>query len=750
LKKGNPESTQTPQLNPVFFEQGCNTLKEGDSIVLDEVLSTSPLFAEGDVVTVKGRYTLSSQPSARLALFVTGTRDRGRSTVTKEQRTEVAQGTGKFELTATIPYHGCPHLTFYDETKGTPLGGLYFGTKEQVEEIDGFRTQNSLTENKAKPFLQSVEMPSTPIPPSGKYAFQIIKVEAPAEIVQSPRADVEKIIQHPDVKICEYPTLIAGFGESMTNDQTKAVSMDVDWGLVDGKAVTKEKTFKLGDSISVTVNGIENGTISYHLNVHHLELAGFFECKIENGFLVKTQPRFKKETIDTDLTQKLNSWLMISGIIEQRSDGKKINQTTWIRVISPDAIQEECQPKPVSSEQTCNTLTNADSMTETTDMQKGNTMKRPLILTAAAILAATNLLAGESQAEFRLQEAIDSAAPGDTILLPAGIYAQPIIIRKKITLDGQDAIFKVAANQLAIRIDTSKPVFLKNLEIQYQLKSKPQKGEFPYAVYTSGGDLLIENCAFKGTANPDESPCAVLATAGSSLHIKNSRFDGFNYTIQIADKSSGDIEDCLIMNPGHCGITIGDDSSATLKHNIVSGSRYHGIRCTGGEIIADSNLIIANKNRGFYIGNKSAIGTLSNNLIIDNATGINVFANSKLTIANNVILRSSYAGLSISDTATLDIENNVIVNNERGLVGFSVEQGREPSIKLNGKNLVHGNVIENEKIELPSKTLRTNPLFSNPDAGLFSITASEADEMGLTSPADMQVLWKKWQTATGR
>lgn len=143
LKKGNPESTQTPQLTPVSFEQGCNTLKGGDSIVLDEVLSTSPLFTEGDTVTVKGRYTLSSQPSARLALFVTGTRDRGRSTVTKEQRVTVTQGTGEFALTQTIPYHGCSHLTFYDETKGTPLGGIYFGTREQIEEI---KPRNSLKE----------------------------------------------------------------------------------------------------------------------------------------------------------------------------------------------------------------------------------------------------------------------------------------------------------------------------------------------------------------------------------------------------------------------------------------------------------------------------------------------------------------------------------------------------------------------------------------------------------------------------
>jgi hypothetical protein len=145
LKKGNPESTQTPQLNPVFFEQGCNTLKEGDSIVLDEVLSTSPQFAVGDAVTVRGHYTLASQPEATLLLTATATQGSGRCSTTEKQRSTVTRGAGEFELTYTIPYHGCSHLAFYNKTTGQSLGGLYFGTKEQVNEIHKEAGTDSLT-----------------------------------------------------------------------------------------------------------------------------------------------------------------------------------------------------------------------------------------------------------------------------------------------------------------------------------------------------------------------------------------------------------------------------------------------------------------------------------------------------------------------------------------------------------------------------------------------------------------------------
>ncbi len=372
-------------------------------------------------------------------------------------------------------------------------------------------------------------------------------------------------------------------------------------------------------------------------------------------------------------------------------------------------------------------------------------MKRLAIYITITFLTAINLFA-----EFLLQEAIDNASSGDTIIIPAGTYTQPITIDKPIILDGRDAVLKVEANQPAVQIDASRPVTLKNLNIQYQTKTKPQNGEFPYAVYVSGGDLLIENCIFKETDRSGASPCAVSATDGSLLHIKNSRFDGFNYTIQLWNESEGSVEDCLIIKPGHCGITIGGGSSATLTRNTITGSRYHGIRCTGGEIIADSNLVIANKNRGFYIGNKSATGTLSNNLIIDNATGINVFANSKLTIVNNVILRSSYAGLAIADTARTDIENNIIAENERGVVGFSSDKGKEPSIRLRGENIVYGNITQTEGIKLPSELIGLDPQFEDPENGLFSLGADATKGMGLSNPTDMQVLWNKWQEATSR
>ncbi|QBG48728.1 hypothetical protein EGM51_15460 [Verrucomicrobia bacterium S94] len=356
-----------------------------------------------------------------------------------------------------------------------------------------------------------------------------------------------------------------------------------------------------------------------------------------------------------------------------------------------------------------------------------------------ALLGAT-----ATYADFDIQEAIDTSKPGTVISIPAGTYRTPIQIKQGLTLSGENAVLEVESNQPAILINTHKPVLLEGITFRYKTAHKPKKSDTPYAVFIRNGEIEIKNCVFEALDNSTASPGAVSARDKSEVNIRNCRFDGFEYTIQIWNGAEGDIENCLIMNPGHCGITIGHGSSAELKHNIVAGSRYHGIRCTGGKIEADSNLVIQNKNRGFYIGNRSATGELSNNLIVDNGTGISVFVLSKLGIEHNVIIRSSHAGLAIADTAKLKVENNIIADNEKGLVGFSAEKDREPDMDIKGRNLLAGNKMVSENLGLSSKIIEKDPAFSQSGKGLFK---SAVNGIGLENPGELQSLWIKWQTA---
>lgn len=363
-------------------------------------------------------------------------------------------------------------------------------------------------------------------------------------------------------------------------------------------------------------------------------------------------------------------------------------------------------------------------------------MKRMLY---AALLCATT-----AHAAFDLQQAINKARPGATVVIPKGIYTQPITVGKGIVLKGNGSTLAVESTSPAILVDTGKKVGIQGLEIQWKIKGKLEKGGTSCAVFVRAGEVTVQGCRFKALGSGKESPCALFAQGDAEVKLKNCRFEGFEFAIQFWNGAEGNVVGCLVSHPGHCGITVGGGAKVGMARNIVTGSSFHGIRCTGGKIEAESNWVAGNKNRGFYIGNKSAIGHISNNVIIDNGTGIDVFAQSGIDVENNVIMRSAYAGLSIADTAKVETEGNMIVDNEAGILGFSSEEGKETRISLNDKNLLFGNKLESENIKLPSKTLREDPRFEDPENGNF---ATPVKEMGLEEPAELQTLWEKWQAA---
>ncbi|MCP4261778.1 MAG: hypothetical protein GY774_30400, partial [Planctomycetes bacterium] len=73
-----------------------------------------------------------------------------------------------------------------------------------------------------------------------------------------------------------------------------------------------------------------------------------------------------------------------------------------------------------------------------------------------------------------VQQLIDSALPGATVIVPKGLYTNPVRISKSVTLKGKsriDCIFEVTANEPAISIDTKGKglVTLEDLTIKWQL-----------------------------------------------------------------------------------------------------------------------------------------------------------------------------------------------------------------------------------------------------------------------------------------
>ncbi len=115
------------ELAPIPFSVGKQEFKAGDTIVIDQVLATSPQLESGSKVTVRGHYQLASTPQAKLGLFVTHRAPAGSDPVAPAQIQPIDHASGTFELSCEITYAGDLHVSFYPVARGAAFGGVYIG-----------------------------------------------------------------------------------------------------------------------------------------------------------------------------------------------------------------------------------------------------------------------------------------------------------------------------------------------------------------------------------------------------------------------------------------------------------------------------------------------------------------------------------------------------------------------------------------------------------------------------------------------
>jgi hypothetical protein len=237
---------------------------------------------------------------------------------------------------------------------------------------------------------------------------------------------------------------------------------------------------------------------------------------------------------------------------------------------------------------------------------------------------------------------------------------------------------------------------------------------------------------------------AINALGFCAVKLEQCHIDGFDFPVQFSDGAQGILSDCVIWKPGHAGITVGPDCSVEVVRCLVAGSAYHGVRCTGGKLTATDNLVIGNKNRGFYLGNKSAQGVIRNNVILDNGTGISGFSQSEVEVVNNLIGKSDFAGLDARDTCRLHVHRNLFLDNTRALVLIKESGNNRNSVQA---NLHWGNKTDAENFEPTPVFVHGDPQLKDVANGDFAPTDPNLLKgHGLQDASVMKTLWAKWTT----
>lgn len=361
--------------------------------------------------------------------------------------------------------------------------------------------------------------------------------------------------------------------------------------------------------------------------------------------------------------------------------------------------------------------------------------------TALTVVLFTLLAQGFASGEDAksLQALIDAAPAGGEVTIPKGEYKEPIKIDKALTLRGEDrdgCVVDVVSDGPAVRFAHKGEAILENVTVRWMRETSVQSQEPQAAVVARDAKLVLRNVRVVAPENPARCPSGFLAIGFCDVKLEACEFEGFEFTVAFEEGAKGSVTDCIVSKSGRCGITAGPDTTVNVLRSIVTGSRFHGIRCTGGELNAKHNVIVDNKNRGVYLGNKPGRGTIEENVIQGNGTGISAFGEAEVRVENNYIAGNDFAAVDMRDGCRLDVKQNLLAKNGRGVVLFK-ESGRNRNTV--GKNASAGNTVEAEGFE-------TAPDFHKVEGDIpeGEFASEKASGFGLTDPAKIKPVWERW------
>lgn len=305
-----------------------------------------------------------------------------------------------------------------------------------------------------------------------------------------------------------------------------------------------------------------------------------------------------------------------------------------------------------------------------------------------AILLLT-LLASPAAAQgdsFDLPAALAAAQPGDTITIPPGIYAGPLVVNVAgLTLDGQPGAIIDGGGLGDVLTVTAPDVTVRGL-----------------AIRNSGDSLDREHAGITGLA--------------PRLTIENNRLENVLFGIYLKEANDSVIRgnqvtgmDLPIGRRGD-GIRVWQSPGTLVESNHVYDTRDVVMWFSSDGILR--NNVVENGRYGLHFM-FSDNQTLEENVLRNNSVGVYLMYGRGLVMRHNLLLDSngpSGYGLALKDVDDVQAEDNRMVNNRVGVYVDNSPRQSDAFVNFEN-NLLAYNEIGVEMLPLVTRNVFTNNIF---------------------------------------
>ena len=308
-----------------------------------------------------------------------------------------------------------------------------------------------------------------------------------------------------------------------------------------------------------------------------------------------------------------------------------------------------------------------------------------LIALCSLHIGQAQAIAEQSTVDLPLQDILDRAGPGETIILPEGTYEGPITISKPLTIRAEREGAVVLRNnsmQTAVTIEAEGTI-LSGIHIEDEtFKEEP-------TVLVTADSVLLENLHIRTGAH------GIAARDASDGSVTGSTIIWAPQGIRMADKGNGidllDAHRWKLTNNAirdvHDAIYMESSDDGVITDNVVESSRY-------GIHTMFSKRTVIERN----------IGKM-------NVTGAMVMTAEQTSVKDNTFVKQSEnvnsQGILLYDAHQITVSGNAVEGNR---VGIYMEQST--GNRLEG-NQVNSNFIGLQLVDASGNEIRANRFFGN-------------------------------------
>ena len=251
-------------------------------------------------------------------------------------------------------------------------------------------------------------------------------------------------------------------------------------------------------------------------------------------------------------------------------------------------------------------------------MRRTKLVSNSLLLAAVALILCAALAVPASAAtltvgaggQFKtIQQAVDAAKPGDTVLVAPGTYTENVVVSKPLTITG---------NATVNAADSSKDVFL----------------------ITSPG-VHIDGLTISG------GETGVNVAGVASCAITNITEHGNVFAVYLANATNSVVSNNNLAN-NHYGVYCDYATSTTIANNVATGEAGGGNAATYSD--------------GIYFLYSDSNNVTQNNLSDNHVYGISLFHSSGNDISNNTMIADEQIGVRLGEASN----NNTLSFNTIG------------------------------------------------------------------------------------